>query len=134
MPNTNTNTDAESDTAAGTDSDASASNTAGAAPTGVRGDLDRGDGSGNFLPKYDSNELVQALAEAYPEPMTNTELGDAIGASRVTAANRLEDLAEEGVVGTKKVGARGRVWWLLPESESESDAESNSASDGDGTE
>ena len=46
------------------------------------------------------------------EPMTSSEIAESINCSRPTALNRLEELAEEGKIETKKVGARGRVWWL----------------------
>jgi len=49
------------------------------------------------------------------EPMTSSEIADAIGCSRPTAHNRLKRLAEEESVRTKKIGARGRVWWLPEE-------------------
>lgn len=45
------------------------------------------------------------------EPLTATEVADALGCSRRTALDRLHDLAEQGEVASKKVGARARVWW-----------------------
>jgi predicted ArsR family transcriptional regulator len=49
------------------------------------------------------------------EPMTSSEIAESLGCSRQTAANRLEELSEEDDLETKKVGARGRVWWLPEE-------------------
>ncbi|MGM0590042.1 MAG: PAS domain S-box protein [Halobacteriota archaeon] len=45
-------------------------------------------------------------------PLTASEVADELGCTRRTAYNRLEKLVERGDVKTKKVGARGRVWWL----------------------
>lgn len=49
------------------------------------------------------------------EPMTSSEIAEALECSRQTAVNRLEELTEESSLETKKVGARGRVWWLPEE-------------------
>ncbi|WP_164974859.1 bacterio-opsin activator domain-containing protein [Halegenticoccus tardaugens] len=49
--------------------------------------------------------------ETYSEPLTTVEVADALGCSRRTAYNRLDRLAERGELSTKKVGARGRIWW-----------------------
>ncbi len=48
------------------------------------------------------------------EPLTTTEVADATGCARRTAYNRLEALADEGELRTKKVGACARVWWRPP--------------------
>ncbi|SNZ03078.1 PAS domain S-box-containing protein [Natronoarchaeum philippinense] len=45
------------------------------------------------------------------EPVTASELADRIGCSRRTAYDRLEQLADAGELRTKKIGARGRVYW-----------------------
>jgi len=45
------------------------------------------------------------------EPVTASELADAMECTRRTAYDRLQRLAEAGELETKKVGARGRVWW-----------------------
>jgi hypothetical protein len=36
---------------------------------------------------------------------------DALDCSRRTAHNKLNELVEEGVLKTRKVGSRSRVWW-----------------------
>ncbi|MFB6142898.1 MAG: hypothetical protein ABEJ30_06100 [Halorientalis sp.] len=53
------------------------------------------------------------------EPLTATEVADALGCSRRTALNKLHELAErtggsdsDVAVTSKKVGGRSRVWWL----------------------
>jgi len=45
------------------------------------------------------------------EPVTASELAEELGCTRRSAYDRLERLTEEGDLQTKKVGARGRVWW-----------------------
>jgi predicted ArsR family transcriptional regulator len=64
--------------------------------------------------KYTSEDILRVFKQRSDpyEPMTSSEIADAIGCSRPTALTRLEELAEEADVRTKKIGARGRVWWL----------------------
>lgn len=45
-------------------------------------------------------------------PLTTNEVADALGCARRTAYNKLDALVERDLLRTKKVGARGRVWWL----------------------
>jgi len=45
------------------------------------------------------------------EPVTASELATVMGCTRRTAYDRLQRLADEGELETKKIGARGRVWW-----------------------
>jgi len=77
----------------------------------VRGGVEHGE-EGKFEDKYDDDDVVQALAEAYPEPLTNQEVADRVGCAKATAHNRLHELEEEAVVHTKQPGARSRVWWV----------------------
>lgn len=46
------------------------------------------------------------------EPLTATEVGDALNCSRKTAYNKLTALADAGDLASKKVGGRSRVWWV----------------------
>ncbi|MFB6160154.1 MAG: bacterio-opsin activator domain-containing protein [Haloferacaceae archaeon] len=55
-------------------------------------------------------------------PLTAPEVADALGCARRTAHKKLTRLAEEGQLATKKVGARGRVWWRPPTQRPESAA------------
>lgn len=77
----------------------------------IRGNVEHGEG-GKFEDKYDDDDVVHALAEAYPEPLTNQEVADRIGCAKATAHNRLHELEEDGIVHTKQPGARARVWWV----------------------
>lgn len=45
-------------------------------------------------------------------PLTASDIMDAIDCSRRTAHNKLNELVEEGVLETRKVGSRSRVWWV----------------------
>ncbi|MFC7204835.1 bacterio-opsin activator domain-containing protein [Haloferax namakaokahaiae] len=48
----------------------------------------------------------------YPcEPLTTVEVTEQLECTRRAAYDRLQRLVEEGELATKKVGARGRVWW-----------------------
>jgi predicted DNA binding protein/putative methionine-R-sulfoxide reductase with GAF domain len=57
---------------------------------------------------------VLAVFERQPNrgtPLTAPEVAEAVGCARRTAYNKLMRLSERGTLATKKVGARGRVWW-----------------------
>ncbi|GAA0679974.1 bacterio-opsin activator domain-containing protein [Natronoarchaeum mannanilyticum] len=55
----------------------------------------------------DAVERVGALGE----PVTASEIADVIECTRRTAYDRLQRLAEDGELESKKIGARARVWW-----------------------
>lgn len=64
-----------------------------------------------------SRSLTDALRETYAIfdepglPQTTSEVADRLGVGRRSTFDRLERLADAGWLETKKVGARGRVWW-----------------------
>ena len=45
-------------------------------------------------------------------PLTANDLMEALDCSRRTAHDKLNELVEEGILETRKIGARGRVWWI----------------------
>ena len=45
-------------------------------------------------------------------PLTADDVMDALECSRRTAHNKLNELVDRGALETRKVGARGRVWWI----------------------
>jgi len=47
-------------------------------------------------------------------PLTTTEVAEQLDVGRRSTYSRLERLAARDLVSTKKVGARGRVWWRPP--------------------
>lgn len=62
-------------------------------------------------------EEALAVFDRRPDPhapLTAPEVADALDCARRTAYAKLEALCERGDLRTKKVGARGRVWWLPP--------------------
>ncbi|MEF8866972.1 MAG: bacterio-opsin activator domain-containing protein [Haloarculaceae archaeon] len=63
-------------------------------------------------------ESVLSVFERRPDPhapLTAPEVAEELGCARRTAHAKLEALTERGDLRTKKVGARGRVWWPAPE-------------------
>lgn len=68
----------------------------------------------------------EAALEAFEEredlgrPLTAADVMDALDCSRRTAHNKLNALVDDGLLETRKIGARGRVWWIpIPSSEFE---------------
>lgn len=68
--------------------------------------------TGEFLPKFEDNDFVVVLANAHPEPLTAIEVAERKDTTSVTARNYLSGLVDEGIVKTKKVGGRARVYWV----------------------
>jgi hypothetical protein len=50
--------------------------------------------------------------EDHARPLTASDVMDELDCSRRTAHNKLNELVEQGVLDTRKVGARSRVWWV----------------------
>jgi hypothetical protein len=46
------------------------------------------------------------------EPITASDVVDELGIARRTAHNKLNRLVERDTLATRKIGARGRVWWI----------------------
>ncbi|WP_327053563.1 bacterio-opsin activator domain-containing protein [Halomicrococcus gelatinilyticus] len=57
-------------------------------------------------------DVFEVFADDVGTPFTTAEVADALDCARRTAYNRLIALVERDLLETKKVGARGRVWWL----------------------
>lgn len=61
---------------------------------------------------------LQAVVDVFEErqdrarPLTATDIMETIGCSRRTAHNKLNELVDRGVLETRKVGSRSRVWWV----------------------
>lgn len=64
-------------------------------------------------PKVTQDAVLRLFAELDDPctPLTAQEVADELECSRSTALRRLNELHDEGDLNTKKVGARGRVWW-----------------------
>lgn len=52
-------------------------------------------------------------------PLTATDIMEAMDCSRRTAHNKLNDLVDQGVLETRKVGSRSRVWWVPIEADAD---------------
>ena len=82
-----------------------------------------------------SGEGLDATLDAFDrtgapaEPLTTAEVAEAVDCSRRTAYNRLERLADRGAIDTKKVGARGRIWWRDPSSDDGPDTDAGTGVD-----
>jgi response regulator of citrate/malate metabolism len=46
------------------------------------------------------------------EPLTAAEIGEAAGRSLSASRKKAKELVKRGELATKKVGARGRVYWM----------------------
>jgi len=64
--------------------------------------------------EYTLSEVTAVFEDRddYAEPLTAREVAAALGCSRRTALNKLDRLAEETALTSKKVGGRSRVWWI----------------------
>lgn len=67
------------------------------------------EGAGRREPTVEA--VLSVFDGAAGEPLTSVEIAEEVGCSRRTAYNRLEMLEAQGALHTKKIGARGRVWW-----------------------
>lgn len=64
-------------------------------------------------------------------PLTTPEVADGFECTARTIYNKLERLVDEGVLETKKVGARGRVWWRPAHDRGDVDDDSGVEADSD---
>jgi len=62
-------------------------------------------------------ETLSAVGSAADpgEPVTTSEVSERLDVSRRSTYTRLERLVDSGALRSKKVGARGRVWWRPPD-------------------
>ncbi|ELZ87357.1 putative PAS/PAC sensor protein [Haloferax elongans ATCC BAA-1513] len=69
-----------------------------------------GGGSGEWV-----SETIAVFegTEEVGEPLTTREVTERLDCTRRAAYDRLHSLVERGVLNTKKVGARGRIWWQV---------------------
>ncbi len=69
---------------------------------------------GGREPEFELDDVTSVFEarEDYAEPLTASEVADVVGCSRRTALNKLDALAEETEITSKKVGGRSRVWWI----------------------
>lgn len=57
-------------------------------------------------------DILEAFV-VHPDPaLSAPEVAEDVEMSRQGVDSRLRELEEDGLVGTKKVGARARIWWI----------------------
>lgn len=93
-------------------------------------DRERGDG-GQYVEVVTLADVRTVFTDRSDpsEPLTAREVADALGCNRKTAYNKLRTLAGRDVLETKKVGARGRVWWLVNDADADPGIDAESAAD-----
>jgi len=74
---------------------------------------DRND-QGRYSDRIPPEDVLEVFADRddRARPLTAADVVDALGIARRTAHNKLNRLVERGELATRKVGARGRVWWV----------------------
>jgi DNA-binding Lrp family transcriptional regulator len=68
---------------------------------------------GQFADRIPAEEAMRVFEsrDDPARPLTAGDIADALDCSRRTAHNKLGELTERGLLRTRKVGARSRVWW-----------------------
>jgi predicted ArsR family transcriptional regulator len=65
-------------------------------------------------------------------PLTAPEVAEAVGCARRTAHKKLTRLSDRGELSTKKVGARGRIWWYTAQEPESAERPGGVDADADG--
>lgn len=70
--------------------------------------------SGQYSDRIPPETVLEAFDKRadLARPLTASDVVDELGIARRTAHNKLNALVERGELETRKVGARGRVWWV----------------------
>jgi len=73
-----------------------------------------GDSSPSSTATYTTERVLSVFGERTDQakPLTANDVMDALDCSRRTAHDKLDALVERGVLETRKVGARSRIWWV----------------------
>lgn len=76
-------------------------------------DRDRNE-EGQFADRIPPEDVLTVFRdrEDYGRPLTAQDVADELGCARRTAHTKLNALVEQEKLATRKVGARGRVWWM----------------------
>lgn len=62
-------------------------------------------------PEGEPGDYLRAIRDAYKPALGTSEIAEKIGVARQTATGHLEDLVDDDLLETDKIG-RVRVWWL----------------------
>lgn len=70
--------------------------------------------NGQFVGRITPEDVIAIFDERddRARPLTANDVMDGLACSRRTAHDKLEALVEDGVLATRKIGSRGRVWWV----------------------
>lgn len=88
------------------------------------------DENGQFTGRIPAESALEAFEdrEDAARPLTADDVMETLDCSRRTAHDKLNELVAAGTLETRKIGARGRVWWIPidnapepPENEARSD-------------
>ncbi|RLM94379.1 hypothetical protein [Haloarcula sp. Atlit-7R] len=63
-------------------------------------------------PRVSDNEILAVFRESQDPVLIASEVAAELPIGRRGVYKRLEQLADEGELGRKKIGGRGTVWWL----------------------
>lgn len=69
---------------------------------------------GKYTGRIPAGEALEVFEQRddMARPLTANDVTEECGWSRRTAHNKLSELVEREVLATRKIGARGRVWWI----------------------
>jgi len=68
-------------------------------------------------PQVTDGEILDVFRGSDDPVLIASEIAEELPIGRRGVYKRLEQLAEEGELGRKKIGGRGTVWWLSEEAE-----------------
>lgn len=71
---------------------------------------EEGQGSPDEIPLQVVHDVFQQRDDR-ARPLTASDIMEEIGCARRTAHNKLNALVDRGILETRKVGSRSRVWW-----------------------
>jgi hypothetical protein len=68
---------------------------------------------GQYADRLPAKEALDVFEERTDQgrPLTANDVMEALDCSRRTAHNKLNELVDRDMLASRKVGARGRVWW-----------------------
>lgn len=81
-------------------------------------------------PQVTDEEILEVLRESGDPVLIASEVAEELPIGRRGVYNRLEQLAEDGRLGRKKIGGRGTVWWLAGLGSDDSQNSEKSAENG----
>lgn len=86
------------------------------------------DEGGRFAEKVTEQGILKVFDAADEPVLSASEIAEEFGVARQTITRRLKDMADEGLVESKQIGARAVAWWatvapaLSPEAAARADA------------